>query len=154
MTETPKDGSAGKEIVSRNSSKKNKDKGMNNNRTRREGEMSRKIDNEIKRLKKWQEECKLVMMFFGAVSAVWVFFTRLFNGEAPEAMKKVMATEAREIGGAGNVAKVAVASTPPATDWILIVSVVLFIVFVGLGIHYFIKIIKKHSRFNGHGMYR
>lgn len=39
-----------------------------------------RIDEQLKKIKLWQEECKLVVMFFGSVSSVAVFFYNLFHG--------------------------------------------------------------------------
>ena len=103
--------------------------------------MPSKVDREIKKLKKWLLECELVMAFFGAITTVWVFFSRLLKGQAP------MMKSSRMVAGAGEETGdivVEAMGSAPGTDWIMIISIPLFMVFIGLAIYLLVKVMKKH----------
>ena len=100
-----------------------------------------KIKQQLEKIKLWQEECKLVAMFFGAVSAVAIFFTQLLKGQLVKVEELKSATP------------LDVPSLPLkhfidvyTSDAILLISGLLFVLFFSFGIYFLIKVIKKHRR--------
>jgi len=110
--------------------------------------MRDRIDRAMKKVKLWQEECKLVVMFFGAVSAVAVFFSRIFHGKVGEGI--AMKSMERNVSPESNMIMPELVSNLHTTDWVMIGSVVLFVIFLVMGIWLFVKVLKKHM--NGHGV--
>jgi len=103
--------------------------------------MGDKIDRALKKVKLWQEECKLVVMFIGSVTAVSVFFSRLFRGEVGGGVMKDMRPD---MGPEGNEVIPELVNHIHKTDWILWGSVVMFVVFLVVGMILFVKVMKKH----------
>ena len=110
--------------------------------------MKKQIDDAMSKIKLWQEECKLVALFFGAVTTVAVFFRQLFMGKIGLESMSMKSMESG--GGAPAVSEsykmIVSAPVHSSPDYVLIISAMLFVVFVGLGIYYIVKIIKKHRK--------
>ena len=93
-----------------------------------------KINDSLNKIKLWQEECKLVVMFIGAVSAVALFVTNLMSG-------KVVAVKAMEkLGGTG-------AAPVESIQFPWKISMALIVVALVIGFVYcLIVVIKKHRK--------
>ena len=95
------------------------------------------VEEQLKKVQLWQEQCKLVVLFVGAVSAVAVFVYRVSHGTLP-GLDQVKLVEPAAGGGMGapRVMMHAVpAPVPPAhpgTDVIAVVCVFVFLVLVFL----------------------
>ena len=104
-----------------------------------------KISEKMKRIKYYQEECKLIIVFFAALSSVAVFFAKLFQGElvksslAPEIPNKIIPFPEGEI----------TFHAGPQIDFVLLVSGVLFLLFTTVAIKLIIKIVKKNRNKGG-----
>ena len=95
-----------------------------------------KLDEQLKKIKLWQEECKLVGLFFGAISTVAVFFTRLFHGHVQNEAIKSMSPAVKELVQTSIIYQL---------DPVLSISGLLFLVFLGMFIYLLIKKFKKKT---------
>lgn len=109
-----------------------------------------KLDEQLKKIKLWQEECKLVVMVIGAVTSTALFFHKLFSGSLvkPEDVSVApLGIVGKGIGGGGAIAAdiaptVVVAAHP--FNWVLVLVAIIAVMFIGMSIWYFAKVMHKH----------
>ena len=89
-------------------------------------------------IKRWQEECKLVGYFFGALTAATTFFIKLFHEEFVAKAESSPLTAVREDA-------VAMSASSSTIDWILLISAILFVVFLVLAVRLTIRLIRKRK---------
>jgi len=98
-----------------------------------------KIDENIKKLKMWQEELKLVMMIFATISTVALFFSKLFKGQIEPLKVAEISNDARS-----NIPRIYLTSKSP--DYSILIIGILSVLFLTLLIYFLIKVIKKHKK--------
>jgi hypothetical protein len=108
------------------------------------------------KIKLWQEECKLVVMFIGAAASATTFFYKLFHGglfSAPAAaplVKEVVYRGGRVRAAAGHMHMqlmdvTAPAVTSPVVDTLAVALAVLSLILIGFSVYFLIKVFKKHT---------
>lgn len=103
----------------------------------------------MEQIKIWQEECKLLLMILGCISAVAVFVTNLWHGKVAAPALGEVAEGIKSLGaGGGGIAealpKLSVAAAPQHHAPIFMyANVVVIVLLVGFVIYFGIKVLNK-----------